>query len=123
MLDIILSMIRAFLVGGALCTVAQVLIDKTMLTPARILVLYVVSGVLLGASGVYKYLTDIGGAGATVPLTGFGNLIATGMKKAIDEKGYMGIFTGALSAASGGTCAALVFSFIAALFVRSKRRG
>lgn len=123
MSDVILSLLRAFLVGGALCIVAQILIDKTMLTPARILVLYVVMGVLLGACGVYQHLIDIGGAGATVPLTGFGNLIATGMKKAIDEKGYMGIFTGALTAASGGTCAALVLSFIAALFVRSKRRG
>jgi len=110
----------AFLVGGAFCAVAQVLIDKTKLTPARILVLYVVSGVFLGGIGVYKYLIDFAGAGAGTPLTGFGYLIYKGVKEAVDETGLIGIFTGALTAASGGTAAALCFAFIAALTFKGK---
>ena len=117
-----MNFVWAFTVGGALCVVAQLLIDKTKLTPARILVLYVVCGVILGAIGLYKPLIEFAGAGATLPLTGFGYLISEGMRKAIDERGALGIFTGALTAASGGTCAALVFGFLAAMFSKSKRR-
>lgn len=112
--------VNAFLVGGGLCALAQVLIDKTRLTPARILVGYVVAGVLLGALGVYKYIADFGGAGAAVPLTGFGYLISEGVRKAVDERGLLGALTGSLTAAAGGTAAALVFGLIAALCVRSK---
>ena len=122
-MDIFIKILWAFLIGGAICAIAQILIDKTSLTPARILVLYVVCGVVLGAIGIYKPLIDFAGAGATLPLTGFGYLISEGMRKAIDERGALGIFTGALTAASGGTCAALVFGFFAAVFARSKRRG
>ncbi len=110
----------AFLVGGALCAIAQILIDRTRLTPARILVGYVVAGVFLGATGVYRYIADFAGSGATVPLTGFGYLISEGVKKAVDERGLLGALTGSLTAASGGTAAALVFGLIAALCVRSK---
>ncbi len=112
--------IRAFLVGGALCVIAQVLVDRTKLTPARILVGYVVAGVILGALGIYPRLIEFAGAGASVPLSGFGNLISEGMKKAVEERGFFGIFTGSLTAAAGGTAAALVFGFLAACFTRSK---
>ena len=112
--------VRAFMFGGAICVAAQILIDKTKLTPARILVLYVVSGVVLGAIGIYKPFIDFAGAGATTPLTGFGYLIYEGIKKAVDEKGFLGIFTGALSAAAGGISAALCFGFLAALIFKSK---
>ncbi len=115
-----LPYIWAFLVGGALCAVAQILIDKTRLTPARILVGYVVAGVLLGALGIYKYIADLAGAGASVPLTGFGYLISEGVRKAVDERGLLGALTGSLTAASGGTAAALVFGLIAAVCTRSK---
>ena len=108
--------LKAFLVGGLLCFVGQLLIDFTKLTPARILVCYVVIGVLLGALGIYKPLCDFAGAGATVPLTGFGNLLATGVKKAVDQDGFLGIFTGGLNAAAGGitmaTTAGLIASFL-----------
>ncbi len=110
----------AFLVGGTLCAIAQILIDRTRLTPARILVGYVVAGVFLGAIGVYGRLVDLAGSGASVPLTGFGNLIAEGVRKAVDERGLLGALTGSLTAAAGGTAAALVFGLIAALCVRSK---
>lgn len=116
----ILPFIRAFLVGGALCVIAQILIDKTKLTPARILVCYVVAGVLLGAIGVYEPLVDFAGAGASTPLTGFGNLIAKGVRKAVDEKGLLGALTGPLTAAAGGTTAALVFGYLVALVCRGK---
>ena len=121
-MEVFLKLLWAFLIGGAICAIAQILIDKTALTPARILVLYVVCGVTLGAIGLYKPLIEFAGAGATLPLTGFGYLISEGMRKAIDERGALGIFTGALTAASGGTCAALVFGFLAAVFSKSKRR-
>ncbi len=110
----------AFLVGGAFCVIAQILIDRTKLTPARILVGYVVVGVILGAVGLYKPLIDFAGAGATTPLTGFGYLISEGVRKAVDEKGLLGALTGGLTAAAGGTAAALVFGFLAALFFKSK---
>lgn len=112
--------IRAFLIGGILCAVAQVLIDKTKLTPARILVGYVVGGVLLGAVGLYGPLSDFAGAGANVPLTGFGNAIARGVRRAVDEKGLLGALTGPLTAAAGGTAAALVFGYAAAWLCRGK---
>ena len=98
--------LKAFLVGGVLCVIGQLLIDKTKLTPARILVSYVVLGVLLGALGIYDKLVDFAGAGATVPLTGFGNTLANGVRKAVEEKGVLGIFTGGLTAAAGGIAAA-----------------
>ena len=116
----VLPYLRAFLVGGAFCLIAQILIDKTKMTPARILVLYVVAGVVLGGVGVYKYIADFGGAGATTPLTGFGYLIAKGVKKAIEEKGLLGALTGPLTAAAGGTTAALVFGYAVALICRGK---
>ena len=108
----------AFLVGGAFCVIAQILLDKTALTPARILVGYVVAGVLLGAVGLYAPLVELAGAGATTPLTGFGYLIAKGVRAAVDEKGLLGVLTGPLTAASAGTAAALVFGFIASLLSR-----
>ena len=115
-----IDFIWAFIVGGAFCVIAQILIDKTALTPARILVFYVVAGVFLGAIGVYEPLIEFAGRGATVPLTGFGYLISQGVKKAVDEQGLLGIFTGALSAASAGTAAAMIFAFIASLIFKSK---
>ncbi|MBQ8140369.1 MAG: stage V sporulation protein AE [Clostridia bacterium] len=115
--------IWAFLVGGAFCVIAQILIDKTKLTPARILVSYVVAGVLLGAVGLYKPLVDFAGAGATTPLTGFGYLISKGVREAVDEHGLIGALTGGLSAAAGGTAAALCFGYIAAIFSAGKPKG
>ena len=114
--------IRAFLVGGALCVIAQILLDKTNLTPARILVGYVVAGVILGAVGLYKPLVEFAGAGARTPLTGFGYVISQGIKKAVDEKGLLGALTGGFTAASAGIAAALFFSFIASLIFRSKNK-
>ena len=119
-LDAVLPYLRAFLVGGALCMIAQVLIDKTKLTPARILVIYVVAGVVLGGIGIYKYIADFGGAGATTPLTGFGYLISKGVKEAVEEKGLLGALTGPLTAAAGGTAAALVFGYTVALICKGK---
>ncbi len=115
-----MNYIWAFVVGGLFCVVAQILIDKTALTPARILVGYVVMGVLLGAVGLYGPLADFAGAGATVPLTGFGYLIADGVKEAVSERGLVGALTGPLTAAAGGTAAALIFGFLAAIFFKSK---
>ena len=97
--------VKAFLVGGLLCLIGQILIDKTKLTPARILVSYVVIGVLLGAVGVYQPLVEFAGAGASVPLTGFGNTLAKGVKEAVQEDGFLGIFTGGLKASAGGITA------------------
>jgi len=112
--------LRAFLVGGLLCAIAQILIDKTNLTPARILVTYVVAGVVLGGLGVYKYVVDWGGAGATVPLTGFGYNLAKGVKEAIQKDGFLGVLTGGLTAGAGGITAAIIFSSLAALCFRSR---
>lgn len=114
--------LKAFLVGGAFCVIAQILIDKTKLTPARILVAYVVCGVILGGIGVYKPLIDFAGCGAATPLTGFGYLIADGVKSAVDEKGLLGVLTGGLSASAAGICAALFFGLLAAVFFRGKRK-
>ena len=118
----ILPYLRAFLVGGGFCVVAQILIDKTKLTPARILVVYVVAGVLLGAVGLYEKMADFGGAGATVPLTGFGYLISKGVREAVEEKGLLGALTGPLTAAAGGTAAALVFGYVVALLSKGKAK-
>ena len=115
-----MNYIWAFAVGGAFCVIAQILIDKTRLTPARILVAYVVAGVILGAVGLYEPLANFAGAGATTPLTGFGYLIAKGVRRAVEEKGLVGALTGGLSAAAGGTAAALVFGFLASLLFRGK---
>lgn len=107
--------LNAFLCGGLLCAAGQILIDRTKLTPARILTGYVVLGVLLSAIGLYEPLVEWGGAGATVPLTGFGHTLAKGVKKAVSEKGWLGVFTGGLTAASGGITAAVVFAVLMAL--------
>lgn len=112
--------LKAFLVGGAFCALGQVLIDYTKLTPARILVGYVTAGVLLGALGVYKPIIDFAGAGASVPLTGFGNLLATGVKEAVKQDGLLGAITGGLSASAAGITAAVVFGFIMAVLFKSK---
>lgn len=112
--------LKAFLVGGILCLIGQILIDKTKLTPARILVSYVVVGVFLGAVGLYDRLVDFAGAGATVPLTGFGNTLARGVREAIDETGALGIFTGGLTAAAGGITAAVIFGCLAGLIFRPR---
>ena len=112
--------LNAFLCGGILCAIGQILIDKTKLTPARILVSYVVIGVFLGAIGVYESIVEFGGAGATVPLTGFGYNISKGVREAVDEQGLLGALTGPLCAASGGTAAALICGFIASLIFKAK---
>ena len=114
--------LKAFAVGGLLCAVAQILIDRTRLTAARILVGYVVAGVILGAVGIYTYLVDFAGAGATIPLTGFGCLIAEGVKGAIDERGAIGLLTGPLTAAAGGTGAALIAGLLSALIFKDKKQ-
>lgn len=112
--------VKAFLVGGALCLIGQILIDKTTLTPARILVSYVVAGVVLGGIGVYRYLADFAGAGATVPLTGFGYNLAKGVKKAVEEDGFLGIFTGGLKASAGGITAAILAGLLCSLIFKAK---
>lgn len=119
-LSMLLPYLRAFLVGGALCVVAQILIDRTKLTPARILVVYVVAGVFLGAVGLYEPLVKFAGAGATTPLTGFGYLIAKGTRQAVEEQGLLGALTGGLRAAAGGISAALVFGYLACLIAKGK---
>ncbi len=111
-----------FLFGGLLCVIGQILLDKTKLTPARILVGYVVTGVFLGAAGLYKPFAEFAKAGAKVPLTGFGFALAEGVKNAVDEKGLLGIFTGGLTAASAGICAAIVFGCLVALIFRSRKK-
>ncbi len=116
----ILKYIWSFIFGGLLCLIAQILIDKTKLTPARILVSYVVAGVILGAIGFYGPFSEFAGSGATVPLTGFGANIAKGVKETIDTDGPIGILTGGMKAAAGGTTAALCFGYIAAIFAKGK---
>ena len=110
----------AFLIGGFICVIGQILIDKTKLTPARILVGYVVLGVLLGAVGLYQPFLEFAGAGAAVPLSGFGNLLAKGVREAIDEKGFIGIFLGGLKACSGGITAAIIAGLLAAVIFKAK---
>lgn len=112
--------LKAFLIGGALCLIGQVLVDKTKLTPARILVSYVVLGVLLGGIGIYEPLAEFAGAGATVPLTGFGYNLAKGVKETINEKGFIGIFTGGLKATAGGITAAVFAGLLASLIFKPR---
>ena len=119
-MDMLLQYAKAFLVGGLLCVIGQLLIDYTRLTPARILTAFVVAGVVLGALGLYQPLVDWAGAGATVPLTGFGNALAKGVKKAVAEQGLLGAFTGGFTAAAGGTAAAVFFGLFAALLFKPK---
>lgn len=114
------EIIKAFLVGGAICAVGQLLIDFTKLTPARILTGYVIAGVALSALGLYRPLADFAGAGASVPLTGFGHALAEGMKKAVDENGFAGVFTGELTAAAGGIAAALLAGLAASLVFKQR---
>ena len=114
-MELLIEYGKAFAVGGLLCVVGQLLIDYTKLTPARILTIFVVTGVLLGALGVYQPLADWAGAGATVPLTGFGSALAKGVRQAVAEKGLLGAFTGGFTAAAGGICAAMFFGYLVAL--------
>ncbi|MCC8076708.1 MAG: stage V sporulation protein AE [Clostridiales bacterium] len=113
-MELFWQFVRAFLCGGLICAVGQVLIDRTSLTPAKILTAYVVAGVVLGALGLYQPLVEWGGAGATVPLTGFGYNLAKGVKTAVAEKGLLGAFTGGTTAAAGGIAAAVLFGWLAA---------
>lgn len=114
------DIIKAFIVGGVICAIGQLLIDFTKLTPARILTGYVVAGVVLSALGLYRPLADFAGAGASVPLTGFGHALAEGMKKAIDGNGFAGVFTGELTAAAGGIAAALLAGLAASLIFKQR---
>ena len=117
-----LDYLKAFAVGGVLCAIGQLLIDKTKLTPARILTAYVVAGVVLGAVGLYQPLVDWAGAGATVPLTGFGNTLAMGVKKAVETDGLLGVFTGGFTASAAGICAAVFFGIVIALIFKPKEK-
>ena len=112
--------LKAFIVGGALCLMGQILIDKTKLTPARILVAYVVIGVILGGIGIYEPLVEFAGAGATVPLTGFGNTLAKGVRETVDQDGFLGIFTGGLKASAGGISAAIISGLVVSLIFKAK---
>lgn len=114
--------IKAFVVGGIICVIGQILIDKTKLTPARILVIYVVGGVVLGVLGVYEKLVNFAGAGATVPLTGFGYLLSKGVLEAVKTDGVAGIFTGGITAAAGGITAAILFGYLAAVLSKSSEK-
>lgn len=112
--------LKAFIVGGVLCVIGQLLIDKTKLTPARILVSYVVLGVVISGLGLYEPLMEFAGTGASVPLTGFGNTLAQGVKKSVDESGFLGIFTGGIEAAAGGITAAIFTGLLAGLIFKAK---
>jgi len=115
--------IKAFAVGGLFCVIGQLLIDYTKLTPARILTIYVVAGVFLSAIGLYQPLADWAGAGASVPLTGFGHNLAKGIRKAVAEQGFLGVFTGGFTAASAGLCAAVFFGLLVSLIFKPKDKG
>ena len=117
-MELLIECLKAFAVGGLFCVIGQILIDRTKLTPARILTSFVVAGVVLGALGLYQPLADWAGAGATVPLTGFGNLLAKGVRRAVEEKGLLGAFTGGFTAAAGGICAARLCGLCAALLTK-----
>lgn len=119
-MEILTACIKSFVVGGLLCVIGQVLIDKTKLTPARILTAYVVAGVLLGAVGAYQPIVDWAGAGACVPLTGFGNTLAKGVREAVEEKGVLGAFTGGITASAAGIAAAVFFGFLVSLIFKPK---
>ena len=120
MTDTILKFVYAFVVGGLLCVIAQIIIDKTKLTPARVLVSYVVAGVILKAIGIYEPLVKFAGNGATTPLTGFGYSLAKGVEKAVDQYGLIGVLTGGLTGTAGGITAAMVFGLLAALLFNAK---
>lgn len=119
-MELFIECLKAFLVGGVICAIGQVLIDYTKLTPARILVTYVCIGVVLGGVGIYEPLIEFAGAGATVPLTGFGYLLSKGVKEAVAEQGLLGALTGGLTASAAGITAAILFGFIVAALSRSK---
>ncbi len=121
-MSILLSYVRAFVVGGLLCALAQILIDRTAITPARILVCYVVAGVILGGIGLYKPFVEYAGAGASGPLTGFGFLISKGVREAVDKDGLLGALTGGLTASAGGITAALFFGLLSSLIFKSKSK-
>ena len=112
--------LKAFIIGGSLCVIGQILIDKTKLTPAKILVFYVVAGVFLGAIGLYEPFTTFAGAGATVPLTGFGYSLAKGVKEAVAQAGFIGIFTGGLKATAGGITAAIIAGLVVSILFKPK---
>ena len=115
-----LMILKAFVIGGLICVIGQILIDKTKLTPARILVIFVTTGVILGGLGIYQYLIDFAGCGATVPLTGFGSLLANGVIEEVESSGIIGAFTGGTKAAAGGIAAAIFFGYIASLVSKPK---
>ncbi len=121
-MDTFVEYLKVFAVGGILCAIGQLLIDKTKLTPARILTAYVVAGVILGAVGLYQPLVDWAGAGASVPLTGFGNALAKGVKQAVEKDGLLGVFTGGFTASAAGICAAVFFGIIVALLFKPKEK-
>lgn len=116
------SLLKCFIVGGLICVIGQILIDKTKLTPAKILVIFVTTGAILGGLGIYKYLVDFAGSGATVPLTGFGYNLAKGSIEAVKESGLLGAFTGGVKAAAGGIAAAVFFGYLAALISKPKMK-
>lgn len=122
-MEVLLKYLIVFTVGGAICIIAQILIDKTKLTPARILVTYVCAGVFLSGIGLYEKFSNFAHAGATVPLLGFGHLVAKGVREAIDTTGLLGVLTGGLKATAGGVCAAIIFGFLASLIFSSKPKG
>ena len=117
-----LQLLKCFVVGGAICVVGQILIDKTKLTPARILVIFVTTGAILGGLGIYQYLVDFAGAGATVPLTGFGYNLAKGAIEGVKQSGIVGAFTGGVKAAAGGIAAAVFFGYLASLISKPKMK-
>jgi len=121
-MELFWSFIKTFLIGGAFCAIGQLLMDKTKLTPARILSIYVVAGILLGALGIYEPFAKWAGAGATVPLTGFGSYLAKGVREAVEERGALGAFTGGFTSAAAGLCAAIFFGAITALIFRPKEK-
>ena len=117
-----ISLLKCFVTGGLICVIGQILIDKTKLTPARVLVIFVTTGAILGGLGIYKYLVDFAGAGATVPLTGFGYNLAKGAIKGVKESGLIGVFTGGVTASAGGISAAIFFGYIASLISKPKMK-
>lgn len=120
MMDILIALLKAFLVGGAICTVGEFLVLKTKLTPARILVGYIVAGVILSATGIYGPIADFAGAGASIPLTGFGHALTTGVKRAVQEIGFMGAFTGGLTSTAAGIAAAVFFGTLVAMLFKPR---
>ncbi len=117
-----MDFLRAYITGGIICIIGQMLIDKTKLTSARILVLFVVIGCVLGGLGIYEHIVDFGGAGATVPLTGFGYLLSEGVIEEVDKNGFLGVFTGGLKACAGGISVAVLFALIAAIIFKPKAK-